>query len=254
MSGQPVIYVDNNATTAVAPEVLEAMLPFLTANYGNPGSIHTFGGSVAKDVENARLLAEENDGHTHGHQQAQLHKGSGKDHAVALDVHLQQNEGRQVQQTLDEAQSQGGAEAGGTHGDQIAEAGVADQRFGGGKFAFAGKLFRYIALFQNDEINLFCSEFFQCLIRREGGIGKFSVAETFIRTQFQPRMAQKGERVPAGSVSDTQRSRHFSSRHRDRRADDEYPYCPEKIFHAYLAVSSSSTRRFSSGVPMVIRM
>ena len=54
MSSPQVIYVDNNATTAVAPEVLEAMLPFLTTNYGNPGSIHTFGGSVAKDVENAR--------------------------------------------------------------------------------------------------------------------------------------------------------------------------------------------------------
>ena len=54
-----VIYVDNNATTAVAPEVLEAMLPYLTANYGNPGSIHTFGGSVAKDVEDARRKVAE---------------------------------------------------------------------------------------------------------------------------------------------------------------------------------------------------
>ena len=35
------------------------MLPYLTANYGNPGSIHTFGGSVAKDVENARLKIAE---------------------------------------------------------------------------------------------------------------------------------------------------------------------------------------------------
>jgi len=59
MSDAQVIYVDNNATTAVAPEVLEAMLPFLTTNYGNPGSIHTFGGSVAKDVENARLKIAE---------------------------------------------------------------------------------------------------------------------------------------------------------------------------------------------------
>ena len=59
MSSPQVIYVDNNATTAVAPEVLEAMLPYLTANYGNPGSIHTFGGSVAKDVENARLKIAE---------------------------------------------------------------------------------------------------------------------------------------------------------------------------------------------------
>ena len=59
MSDKPVIYVDNNATTAVAPEVLEAMLPYLTQRYGNPGSIHTFGGSVAKDVENARLKIAE---------------------------------------------------------------------------------------------------------------------------------------------------------------------------------------------------
>ncbi|MBO5923456.1 MAG: cysteine desulfurase NifS [Lentisphaeria bacterium] len=59
MSSPQVIYVDNNATTAVAPEVVEAMLPFLTTNYGNPGSIHTFGGSVAKDVENARLKMAE---------------------------------------------------------------------------------------------------------------------------------------------------------------------------------------------------
>ena len=59
MSDKPVIYVDNNATTCVAPEVLEVMLPYLTRCYGNPGSIHTFGGSVAKDVENARLKIAE---------------------------------------------------------------------------------------------------------------------------------------------------------------------------------------------------
>ena len=59
MSDKLVIYVDNNATTCVAPEVLEAMLPYLTRCYGNPGSIHTFGGSVAKDVENARLKIAE---------------------------------------------------------------------------------------------------------------------------------------------------------------------------------------------------
>ena len=54
-----VIYVDNNATTAVAPEVLDAMLPYLTRQYGNPGSIHTFGGSVARDVEEARRKVAE---------------------------------------------------------------------------------------------------------------------------------------------------------------------------------------------------
>lgn len=48
------IYLDNNATTAVAPEVLEAMLPFLKESYGNPSSIHRFGGEVRKHVEHAR--------------------------------------------------------------------------------------------------------------------------------------------------------------------------------------------------------
>jgi cysteine desulfurase len=48
------VYLDNNATTAVAPEVLDAMLPFFRGSYGNPSSIHRFGGSVKKHIDNAR--------------------------------------------------------------------------------------------------------------------------------------------------------------------------------------------------------
>jgi len=48
------IYMDNNATTQVAPEVLEAMLPFLTDRYGNPSSAYTFGGQVARNIRDAR--------------------------------------------------------------------------------------------------------------------------------------------------------------------------------------------------------
>lgn len=48
------IYFDNNATTRVAPEVVEAMLPFLTEFYGNPSSIHHFGGQLAAKIEEAR--------------------------------------------------------------------------------------------------------------------------------------------------------------------------------------------------------
>ncbi len=51
---EKVVYLDNNATTAVAPEVFEAMRPFLTEFYGNPSSIHHFGGQVAAHIETAR--------------------------------------------------------------------------------------------------------------------------------------------------------------------------------------------------------
>jgi len=48
------VYVDNNATTKVAPEVLEAMLPYFSEYYGNPSSMHFFGGQVQKKVDEAR--------------------------------------------------------------------------------------------------------------------------------------------------------------------------------------------------------
>jgi cysteine desulfurase len=49
-----VIYVDNNATTMVAPEVLDAMLPYFSTYYGNPSSMHSFGGNVATKIKDAR--------------------------------------------------------------------------------------------------------------------------------------------------------------------------------------------------------
>ncbi|NWF97399.1 MAG: cysteine desulfurase NifS [Nitrospirae bacterium] len=48
------IYLDNNATTKIAPEVLEEMMPYLTDYYGNPSSMHTFGGQLHKKIEEAR--------------------------------------------------------------------------------------------------------------------------------------------------------------------------------------------------------
>ena len=48
------IYLDNNATTRVAPEVLDAMLPYFSDHYGNPSSMHTFGGMVGREIEKAR--------------------------------------------------------------------------------------------------------------------------------------------------------------------------------------------------------
>ncbi|UCE54739.1 MAG: cysteine desulfurase NifS [Desulfobacterales bacterium] len=49
-----VIYMDNNATTKVAPEVLEAMLPYFSEYYGNPSSMPSFGGDVAAKIREAR--------------------------------------------------------------------------------------------------------------------------------------------------------------------------------------------------------
>jgi cysteine desulfurase len=48
------VYLDNNATTRVLPEVAEAMLPFLTEHYGNPSSIHRFGSAVGERLTTAR--------------------------------------------------------------------------------------------------------------------------------------------------------------------------------------------------------
>lgn len=49
-----VAYLDNNATTRLDPRVLEAMLPYLTEQYGNPSSLHHFGAQVGARIEAAR--------------------------------------------------------------------------------------------------------------------------------------------------------------------------------------------------------
>jgi len=60
------IYLDNNATTMVAPEVVQAMLPFFTEQFGNPSSMHSFGNKVGFALKQARsqvqqLLGAEHD-------------------------------------------------------------------------------------------------------------------------------------------------------------------------------------------------
>jgi cysteine desulfurase len=49
-----VVYLDNNATTKVDPQVLEAMLPYFSEIYGNPSSMHSFGGEVGSQIRAAR--------------------------------------------------------------------------------------------------------------------------------------------------------------------------------------------------------
>ncbi|HLX72517.1 MAG TPA: aminotransferase class V-fold PLP-dependent enzyme, partial [Verrucomicrobiae bacterium] len=47
-------YFDNNATTKIAPEVLEAMIPFLREQWGNPSSVYGFGKQLARPLDLAR--------------------------------------------------------------------------------------------------------------------------------------------------------------------------------------------------------
>lgn len=49
-----VIYMDNNATTRVAPEVFTEMAPYFSEYYGNPSSMHSFGGTVGRQISLAR--------------------------------------------------------------------------------------------------------------------------------------------------------------------------------------------------------
>src|ERR1044071_367847 len=54
MTERKIVYFDNNATTRVAPEVTEVMIPMLRDFWGNPSSAYAFGSQVHKHVEDAR--------------------------------------------------------------------------------------------------------------------------------------------------------------------------------------------------------
>ena len=53
------IYLDNNATTRIAPQVLDAMQPYLAEHYGNPSSAHSLGRKMKAAVEDARAQVAE---------------------------------------------------------------------------------------------------------------------------------------------------------------------------------------------------
>ena len=54
------IYFDNAATTALSKDVLDAMLPFMTTNFGNPSSIYSYGRETRLAIENARKSVAKN--------------------------------------------------------------------------------------------------------------------------------------------------------------------------------------------------
>jgi cysteine desulfurase len=53
------IYLDHNATTPILPEVLEAMMPYLTSEWGNPSSTYKFGSKLKAVIETARAQVSE---------------------------------------------------------------------------------------------------------------------------------------------------------------------------------------------------
>jgi cysteine desulfurase len=57
MPDRRIYYLDNNATTRIAPEVVEAMLPFFTEQWGNPSSAYSFGHDLVKAIDKAREQA-----------------------------------------------------------------------------------------------------------------------------------------------------------------------------------------------------
>ncbi len=48
------VYMDSNATSKVADEVIEEMMPYFGKLYGNPSSMHSFGGQVGSKINQAR--------------------------------------------------------------------------------------------------------------------------------------------------------------------------------------------------------
>jgi cysteine desulfurase len=53
------IYLDHNATTSILPEILEAMMPYLTSEWGNPSSSYKFGSKLKTIIETARAQVAE---------------------------------------------------------------------------------------------------------------------------------------------------------------------------------------------------
>lgn len=78
------VYLDNNATTRVDPEVVAAMLPFFSEQFGNPSSIHSFGASVGAAVKTARGQLQQLLGAAHDHEIVYTAGGTESDNTAIL--------------------------------------------------------------------------------------------------------------------------------------------------------------------------
>ncbi|AOV17781.1 cysteine desulfurase NifS [Acidihalobacter aeolianus] len=94
------IYLDNNATTRVDPEVVEAMLPFFTEQFGNPSSMHSFGDRVGRAVKQARAQVQSLLGAEHDSEIIFTSCGTESDSTAILSALRAQPERREIITTV----------------------------------------------------------------------------------------------------------------------------------------------------------
>lgn len=94
------IYMDNNATTACDPAVVEAMLPFFTEQFGNASSIHSFGAQVGKALKEARVRVQTLLGAAHDSEIVFTSCGTESDSTAILSAIKAQPERRSIITTV----------------------------------------------------------------------------------------------------------------------------------------------------------
>ena len=94
------IYMDNNATTACDPAVVQAMLPFFTEQFGNASSIHSFGAQVGKALKQARVQVQTLIGAAHDSEIVFTSCGTESDSTAILSAIRAQPERRTIITTV----------------------------------------------------------------------------------------------------------------------------------------------------------
>ncbi|MAR89759.1 MAG: cysteine desulfurase NifS [Pseudomonadota bacterium] len=94
------IYMDNNATTMVDPEVVTAMLPYFSEQFGNPSSLHSFGNKVGFALKNARKQVQNLLGAEHDSEIIFTSCGSESDSTAILSALKAQPERREIITTV----------------------------------------------------------------------------------------------------------------------------------------------------------
>jgi cysteine desulfurase len=94
------IYLDNNATTMVDPEVVSAMLPFFTEQFGNPSSLHQFGNQVGRGIKQARAQVQTLLGAEHDSEIVFTSCGTESDSTAILSALKAQPERREIITTV----------------------------------------------------------------------------------------------------------------------------------------------------------